>query len=293
MISNINKQDGFTLMKTKADSKDFQGRFREIISDPLNLLINRHHLAGFVINESVILHNGLKVPISGPHAYYGDFSSILVLNRGVHEPLEEFVFQEVIKILPSTPLMLELGAYWGHYSMWLKKAFPDAAVHLVEPETKNFLAGQYNFEQNRYDAEFVQSFVGKGEFEVDAYFEKKQINRLTILHSDIQGFELEMLEGCFNSLQKEAIDYLFISTHTQQLHQGVIETLKNFNYRIEVSSDFDTGTTSYDGFIFASSPSVASVFCDFNPMGRVQILESQPRELVSFLSDSLKPEEGY
>jgi hypothetical protein len=177
--------------------------------------------------------------------------------------------------------------------MWLKKTLPSAAVHLVEPETQYLLAGKYNFEQNCCDGEFVQSFVGKGEFEVDEYLDKKQIKKVTILHSDIQGYELEMLEGCFNSLQKEAIDYFFVSTHSQQLHQGVIEALKSFNYRIEVSSDFDTGTTSFDGFIFASSPSVASVFCNFTPMGRVQILKSQPRDLVSFLSDNLKPEEGY
>jgi hypothetical protein len=40
-----------------------------------------------------------------------------VLNRGVHEPLEEFVFQEVLKRLPEACAMIELGAYWGHYSM--------------------------------------------------------------------------------------------------------------------------------------------------------------------------------
>ena len=110
----------------KADSNDFLGRFREVVSDPLNLVIQKDPRAGFIEEGFVYLHNGLKVPLSGNYAYYGQFSWILVINRGVHEPLEEFVFQEVLKRLPNSPLMIELGAYWAHYSMWLKLVHPDA-----------------------------------------------------------------------------------------------------------------------------------------------------------------------
>jgi len=122
-------------MSVKAAPTDFLGRFREIISDPLNLLIERHPLAGVVDSTMVHLHNGHNVPLCGKHAYYNQFSHILVLNRGVHEPLEEYVFQEVLKVLPESPLMLELGAYWGHYSMWLKKAAPKSSVYLVHDES--------------------------------------------------------------------------------------------------------------------------------------------------------------
>jgi hypothetical protein len=31
----------------------------------------------------------------------------------VHEPLEEYVFQEVLRTMPEAPMMLELGAYWA------------------------------------------------------------------------------------------------------------------------------------------------------------------------------------
>lgn len=105
-------------MVDKAGASDFHGRFREIVSDPLNLLIPRHPLAGTMDGDHVVLHNGNRVPLQGPGAYYGNFSDILVINRGVHEPLEEFAFQTVLTGLPAQPTMLELGAYWGHYSMW-------------------------------------------------------------------------------------------------------------------------------------------------------------------------------
>jgi hypothetical protein len=271
-------------MGQKASDNDFIGRFREIVSDPLNLAIRRDPRAGYVEGNYVYLHNGLKVPFSGSYAYYGKFSGILAINRGVHEPVEEFVFQEVLDRLPTSPLMLELGAYWGHYSMWLKKVYPDARVHLVEPELENINAGKHNFALNGFAGEFVQAFVGNGQFEVDKYLAEREIQKLDILHSDIQGYELEMLKGCSKSLTNKDIDYLFISTHSQQLHFDVIEQLVNFNYRIEVSSDFDSGTTSCDGFIFSSSPSVEKVFKEFIPMSRVQIEVAKPEFLIEYLN---------
>lgn len=272
-------------MQPKAKADDFNGRFREIVSDPLNLLIWRSPHAGLVEDNLVYLHNGLRVPLSGPNAYYGEFSSILVINRGVHEPLEEFVFQEVIKSLATAPLMIELGAYWGHYSMWLKLVRPDALVNLVEPELININTGIQNFELNGLIGEFTQAFVGKGQFGIDRYVAERSIRKVNILHCDIQGYEVEMLEDCCNSLTSRIIDYLFISTHSQELHHESIKSLEKFDYRIEITSDFDYGTTSFDGFIFASSPSIKPIFKEFIPMNRVHIADTQPAILIDYLSN--------
>jgi hypothetical protein len=37
-----------SISAVKADADNFLGRYREIISDPLNLAIKRHPLAGFM-----------------------------------------------------------------------------------------------------------------------------------------------------------------------------------------------------------------------------------------------------
>ena len=277
-------------MFVKADSADFLGRFREIVSDPLNLLIERHHLAGIIEGEFVYLHNGNKVQLQGPYAYYGDFSNILVINRGVHEPLEEYVFQELLKVIPSKVTMLELGAYWGHYSMWLKKRKAKAVVHLVEPDEANIQAGQYNFQQNGFQGKFVKAFVGKGNFEVDNYLREEGISTLDILHTDIQGYEVEMLDGCVRSLQNHKINYVFISTHSQELHLTVVEYLRRFGYRVEVSADVDRETTSFDGFVFASSPLVESVFGEFTLLGLEDILKSSPDCLLAYINEKLTKE---
>ncbi len=274
-------------MQPKADAADFLGRFREIVSDPLNLLINRHPLSGTVHGEFVYLHNGNKVALSGPYAYYGGFSDILVINRGVHEPLEEYVFQEMLRVLPKSPAMLELGAYWGHYSMWLKKVRPESSVYLIEPDTSNIQAGQYNFLQNNYQGEFIQEFVGQGQFEVDTFLKARKLASLDVLHADIQGYEIEMLNGSSEALNKKLISYIFVSTHSQSLHADVINLLGLFGYRVEVAANFDSDTTSYDGFVFASSPLVEALFEHFKPLGREQISKSQPIDTVHVLQETL------
>lgn len=268
----------------KASAEDFLGRFREVIADPVNLLIERVPMAGVVEGNEVYLHNGHRVAVAGEGAYYGSFSHLLIVNRGVHEPLEEYVFQELLKHLPPAPSMLELGAYWGHYSMWLKKVRPEALVILVEPEKANLAAGVRNFERNGYTGEFIHSFVGRGHFGIDAFLQsrnhEKRLQHLDVLHVDIQGFEAEMLEGCQNTLTGHIVDYLFVSTHSQALHGHVVAELGRHGYRVEVSSDFDNETTSYDGFLFASSPRKKPVFANFAVPTRTKINHSRPDDLL-------------
>jgi hypothetical protein len=271
-------------MLAKAQSTDFLGRFREVISDPLNLLIERVPLAGFVDGNLVYLHNGLRVPIAGPGAYYGPFSQLLVINRGVHEPLEEFVFQEVLKCLPDVPSMIELGAYWGHYSMWFKKEKPKGQVILVEPEPECLKVGQDNFARNGFEGEFIQAFVGTGKFEIDDFFRNRKIQQLDILHTDIQGFEVEMLQGARDVLARRRVQYLFISTHSQPIHGEIVRQLGDLGYRVEISSDFDVQTTSFDGFVFASSPDAKPVFENISILGREEIAHIGPAEILKSLA---------
>jgi hypothetical protein len=268
----------------KALADDFLGRFREIVSDPLNLLIERDPMAGFVDGGMVCLHNGIYVPLAGDGAYFGDFSQILVINRGVHEPLEEFVFQELIKLLPDSPVSLELGAYWAHYSMWLKQSRPQGFPILLEADETHLRAGVENFRRNNFAGEFIQAFVGPGQFEVDAFLASRPGLRLDVLHSDIDLHEMSMLRGAANSLQSRAVDYVLISTHSQDLHHQVVEEMRSHEYRVEVSCDFDHESTSFDGFVLASSPNVRPVFSQqMNFLGRTAVVQSGPTALVASL----------
>lgn len=270
----------------KANEKSFVERYREIVSDPLNLLIRRVPEAGYVDkNGHVVLHNGHRVPIRGELAYYDDFSDILIINRGVHEPLEEYCFQEMLtKIDSESPVMIELGAYWAHYSMWLMQAFPKSKCFMVEPDRKNLECGKNNLRINNYEGEFVNAFVGHNGFQLDAFTSERKIESLDVLHSDIQGYEVEMLQGAKRFLSEHGAKYIYVSTHGERLHATVVDTLKGFGYRVEVSSDFETHTTSYDGFVLASSPDVEPVFREFSPLGRVDIAKADPKKLIQAIT---------
>lgn len=264
----------------KAADFDFIGRFREVISDPINVLIERVPEAGIVEGDEVCLHNGIRVPVIGTGAYYGAFSQLLVINRGVHEPLEEYVFQELLKKLPAAPQMIELGAYWAHYSMWLKKERPAATTIMVEPDPDNLAAGQANFLRNGFEGEFIRAAVASGHWELDLFLKTRGISRLDILHADIQGYELQLLEKGSEAFKAAAMDYVFVSTHSQEIHRHIITELAKFDYRVEVSSDFDHETTSFDGFVFASSPRAERIFNGFEHVGRTKILTSGAEQLV-------------
>ena len=268
----------------------FKDRFREVISDPLNILIERVPEAGYVDQRGhVFLHNGNRVPRTGDFAYYGGYSELLIFNRGVHEPLEEFCFQEVLKRIDSSrPVMVELGSYWAHYSMWFLKEFPHARSICVEPELPALRIGQANFSLNGFVGEHINAGIGVGAdhaaFYIDSFLDKQNIKSIQILHSDIQGAEMEMLKGAQISVKNHFIDYIFISTHSDLLHEEVTRFLKSAGYRIEISSPFSSHTTSYDGLIMASSPKVKNVFDSFRPLGRLDILKSSPSEIVEYLS---------
>jgi Methyltransferase FkbM domain len=260
-------------------------RFRDVICDPLNNFIERHPLSGQIENDNVILHNGIKVP---QKCYYDDFSDILILNRGVHEPLEEFVFQECLKKISDSPLMIELGSYWAHYSMWMHLVKPDSETIMFEPGEEALNIGKKNYSINNFSGEFINGYFGRSydfektgvpKFTIDNFLKQRNIKKLDILHSDIQGSEYDMLIDSHYSLSNKIIDYLFISTHSQQLHLSVIDLLNEYGYNVEVSADFNNETTSVDGFIFASSPLSKSIFNQFNPKGLNEIKNLNPHSL--------------
>ena len=91
----------------KASVSDVFARFREVVSDPNNARIPRHPDAGVVhaddrFDEPVMTtHCGVKV-LLGKSGYYAGsgLANVLIINRGVHEPQEEFgpkvMFEETI-----------------------------------------------------------------------------------------------------------------------------------------------------------------------------------------------------
>jgi len=236
---------------------DMEPRIQDVLSCPDLESIARVPKAGSIENGILTMHNGLKV-LAG--SYSGDpMTKLLQRTQGIHEPQEEKVFSQVLKHLAPQSSMLELGAWWGFYSMWFQKELPKSQIYLIEPVQENLEFGKKNLALNGMQATFHHAFVnsesndppaGVPSITIDDALKLFQIRHLSILHCDIQGYEFAMLQGARNSLKSRAIDYFFISTHTTNLHYACLDSLRQADYEILAQADM-LDTYSFDGLIAA------------------------------------------
>ncbi len=235
----------------------WRGRISKVKQCPANNKIPRVENAGEIVRDKQIMHNGVEILIG---SYYGKGNTLLLKeNKGVHEPEEEFLFSEVLKHIESGGSMIELGAFWGFYSLWFNKSIEKAKNYLIEPDKHALLSGINNFKLNESKACFTNAYIGEesrlGEVPikcVDDFCEENSINSLEILHSDIQGHELAMLRGAEKYLKEKKIRFLFISTHSNELHYQCVDFLRKHKYEVISSIDLDH-TYAWDGLILASS----------------------------------------
>ena len=233
-------------------------RINDVVACPDNNFIPRCDEAGRLEGSIITMHNGVKVHAGG---YYGaGIHNMLMENEGVHEPQEERIFEEVIRTLPENCYMLEIGSYWGFYSLSLLQQQPKARCYLIEPDDLNMVSGKLNFRLNGRKAHFTRAAIGaepdkrRGILTVDAFCRSHGVRHLDILHADIQGHEAAMLEGARDMLLGQAVDYVFISSHSNELHRLCCKKLRDFGYRIVTQADLDE-TFSYDGLIVAAKRS--------------------------------------
>jgi len=215
-----------------------------------------------------IMHNGIKIL---KDCYYGSWMTTLIkILQGHHEPQEEKAFHEVLKYLPSNAVMLELGSYWGFYSMWFQKEIPHAQNFLIEPDPKNIEIGKRNFMLNDMQGNFTQAVISEKTMPeaiftdwdyhnhivpsicIDDFARTHNIDFIHILHSDIQGAEVDMLKGCSHLIAHKKIGYFFISTH-RGVHETCLTLLQNAGLEILVSITREE-SFSADGLIVAKLP---------------------------------------
>lgn len=240
------------------DSDDWAQRQRNVLRDPDNRFIVRVEGAGEVDPAGRCrMHNGVLVY----NQYYcEEHFSIVRENGGVHEPQEERVFSVVLHDVPRGGRMLELGSYWSFYSLWFASAVENAKNWMIEPNQENLELGRRNFHLNSRSGVFTWAYAGRqsqdGEpptVSVDQYLAQHGIPSLDILHSDIQGGEATMLDGAAESLASKSIRYVFVSTHSNALHQLCREKLTRYGYEIIASANCYE-SFCFDGILVARDP---------------------------------------
>lgn len=259
-IKNLISEDKLLSGLDPIEKNDWEKRIKTTLSSDDNQDILRHPEAGTIQGNYLVMHNGLKVD---PLSYYGlPPLKLLVDNKGVHEPQEEKVFQEVLKTIRSSAVMLELGSYWSFYSMWFYSKVENAKCYMIEAELPNIKIGEKNFRINKMKGFFYQAFLGDRTFithkgdryiTVDDFVRNNNISFIDMLHSDIQGYEYKMLQGARETFNSKKVGYVFISTHSNKIHSDCIQFLKEFNFTIIAEANIDE-SFSADGLIAAKAP---------------------------------------
>lgn len=219
------------------------------------------------------MFNGLHMKAGG---YYGSWMTELVSRLGGHhEPQEEKVFHAVLEGLDAPEAMIELGAYWGWYSLWFKHRHPSAKVVLTEPDPVNLAVAASNATENGLNVALELGGIGPADkgnnaaspflrlsdnlivpsLDVETIMEKHGIKTLSVLHTDIQGAELHLLHQIETLLAARRIEHLFISTHWESLHVQCREILQAHGYSF-VAEHTPAESYTIDGLLVARSPSL-------------------------------------
>lgn len=236
----------------------WQERISITLESPEISKFKPNKLAGKLSKGNLVMHNGIVVH---PTSYYNkNYYHLLQATNGIHEPQEEYIFSIILKFLPEGSVMLELGSYWAFYSIWFNKEIGNAKNYMIEPEYTQLYYGKYNFNLNDVKGSFYQYYISSVDdltqdipkISIDTFLNENNISHLNVLHSDIQGFEVDMLEGANDTLKNKKVDVIFISTHSNEIHANCIQQLKKYEYMIIASVNLDE-SYSVDGLIVALS----------------------------------------
>jgi len=155
--------------------------------------------------------------------------------------------------------MLQLGCYRGFYSMWFASTVQNPKNYLID-NIDRITRAKANFKLNKLNAHFIEGCIGNGSASseititnVDRICQENGIKFLDILQADIQGSEHDMLETMPEMVANRNIGFIFISSHSQELHYGCISWLESNGYKILYHSVIGK-SFSEEGFIVAKDP---------------------------------------
>ncbi len=219
-----------------------------------------------------IMHNGIRVIAGG---YCGDWmQELITLCRGHHEPQEEALFAELMKILPKDATMLELGGFWSFYKVWFLSQSPARIGVVVEADPAHLEIGRINARLNQVAPIFIGAYAD-GVAKPPVPFETEAsgvvelpcvsvaslradhgLRRLDLLHCDAQGAEFEVIESLAPLAQAGMLDWVMVSTHTHYItgdaltHQRCLAMLCQQGATIVAEHDVQE-SYSKDGLILA------------------------------------------
>ena len=172
--------------------------------------------------------------------------------HGHHEPQEELPFSHVLEVIAGSedaPTMIELGSWWGYYSLWFRRQNPSRSVVALEPDLPYLEAGKRNFALNGANGLSVHGAIGDApgtnlefsstsdgrtrgvrQYALLELMDFAGVERVALLLADIQCAESALIEQSRELLAARLVRFLVVSTHhwtvsgDELTHQRVLGT---------------------------------------------------------------------
>ena len=217
-----------------------------------------------------LMHNGVKVVADG---YCGAWMTQIIEGlKGHHEPQEELLFHALLRHVRPATRIVELGAWWAYYACWYLREVPDSTALCIEPCLDHLRVGEHNAVLNGVSGRvaFKNAWIGRKQdgqvlahsvdglpcLNMEAILESAG-GPIEMLHVDIQGAEIGLIETMGDAVSTGAIRFLVVSTHHESIsgaaftHDDCIRAIRRLGGVILAEHSVEE-SYSGDGLIVAS-----------------------------------------
>lgn len=183
-----------------------------------------------------------------------------------HSLLHENYIEAIRHKLGKYPIMFDIGANQGQTVSKFKTIFPNSKVHSFEPSkicfevlknnhsaTKDLVLNNKavgiekgNLEFNEYEWSALNSLLkrsfGKSKvidsyivnvISIDDYCEENNINKINLLKTDTEGYELNVLKGAEQMMNESAIQFVYTEIFFYENYIGQSSFGDIYNYLLE------------------------------------------------------------
>jgi FkbM family methyltransferase len=190
--------------------------------------------AGAVMEQEGVriqfMHNGVKVVADGHCGAW--MTQIIEGLKGHYDPQKELLFHALLRHVRPATRIVELGAWWAYYACWYLREVPDSIALCIEQCLDHLRIGERNAVLNGVlgRVAFKNAWIGREQdgqalahtvdglpcLSMEAILESAG-GPIEMLHVDIQGAEVGLIETMGDAVSTGAIRFLVVSTHHESI----------------------------------------------------------------------------
>ncbi|MBK5208332.1 MAG: FkbM family methyltransferase [Flavobacteriaceae bacterium] len=257
------------LLQLKTTFKQVKKQLKKIISKlvPKGDFKERIKLVYYSLNKPKETVYGILSKNENEHVYKTTFQGVtLFTNEALYFVVPDFNYYQHFYKVKDEDVVMDAGANCGHLSLYYSELVGEnGKIYAFEPDTFNLERIKNNIKLNEefannikieslllwnenklvdfYEAGTVGSSavwipdtakcVKKESIRIDDWVQRNNISKLDFIKMDIEGAEIEALEGCVQTIQNLSPNFAIASYHVvngEQTYIKVEEFFKKINY---------------------------------------------------------------